>query len=48
MLTWMLDAAEGVERSPEHLALRILGLNLAAIHTSSIVLFLSSHFGIND
>ena len=48
LITWMLDVAEGVERSPEHLAFRALNLNFAAIHTSSIVLFLSSHFGIND
>lgn len=36
MLQWLMDAAEGQEREPRALALRILIVGFAAIHTSSM------------
>jgi len=36
MLAWLMDQATGTERSVRHLTLRILALNFAAIHTSSM------------
>ncbi|KAH9929231.1 cytochrome P450 [Fomitopsis serialis] len=36
MLQWLIDAAEGEERSIRALVLRMLTVNIAAIHTSSI------------
>jgi len=35
MLQWLIDEAEGKERTPEYLALRMLFINFAAIHTTS-------------
>ncbi|KAF8583911.1 cytochrome P450 [Ramaria rubella] len=35
-LSWLLDEAEGNERKPENIANRILHINFAAIHTSSM------------
>ncbi|KAF8528499.1 cytochrome P450 [Hysterangium stoloniferum] len=35
-LSWLMDAAEGDERSPRKLTNRIMALNFAAIHTSSV------------
>jgi len=37
MLMWLLYEAKGVEKSPEGLARRLLMVNLAAIHTTSLV-----------
>lgn len=37
MLQWLIDAAEGEERTVRALVLRMLTVNIAAIHTSSIV-----------
>jgi hypothetical protein len=37
MLSWLMDEAQGEERTTEKLTLRILNLNFAAIHTSSMV-----------
>ena len=37
MLQWLIDAAEGEERTVRALVLRMLTVNMAAIHTSSIV-----------
>jgi hypothetical protein len=36
MLMWLMSEAKGVERSPEGLARRLLAINLAAIHSSSL------------
>jgi hypothetical protein len=36
MLMWLMSEAKGVERSPERLARRLLGVNLAAIHSTSL------------
>ncbi|KAF8503961.1 cytochrome P450, partial [Gautieria morchelliformis] len=36
MISWLLDEAQGKERTPENLTRRLLSLNFAAIHTSSI------------
>lgn len=42
MLQWLMDAARGEERTVKALVLRLLTVNIAAIHTSSLVrLFLS-------
>ncbi|KAF8463177.1 cytochrome P450 [Russula ochroleuca] len=38
MLMWLMSEAKGVERSPEGLARRLLGINLAAIHSTSLTL----------
>ncbi|KAH9840867.1 cytochrome P450 [Rhodofomes roseus] len=48
MLQWLIDAAEGEERSVRALVLRMLTVNIAAIHTSSIsftqaLLLLAAH-----
>lgn len=37
MLSWLMDEAQGQERTTESLTRRILTLNFAAIHTSSMV-----------
>lgn len=37
MLQWLLEEAKGEERTVRALALRILVINFAAIHTSSMV-----------
>ena len=37
MLMWLMYEAKGVEKSPEGLARRLLMVNLAAIHTTSLV-----------
>ncbi|KAI9509455.1 cytochrome P450 [Russula earlei] len=39
MLMWLMDEAKGVERSLEGLARRLLLVNFASIHTTSIVLY---------
>ncbi|KAJ7878423.1 cytochrome P450 [Mycena leptocephala] len=36
LITWLLELAEGDQRTPLDLTLRILGTNMAAIHTSSM------------
>src|SRR5712671_5408441 len=36
MLMWLMNEAKGVERSPEGLARRLLLINFAAIHTTSL------------
>ncbi|TDL22833.1 cytochrome P450 [Rickenella mellea] len=38
MLTWMMDEAEGNERGVEILCLRMLSVNMTALHTSSMSL----------
>ncbi|KAI0731494.1 cytochrome P450 [Fomitopsis betulina] len=48
MLQWLIDAAEGEERTVRSLVLRMLTVNIAAIHTSSIsftqaILLLAAH-----
>jgi len=35
-LQWMMDAAEGDHRDPKDLNLRMLGINFAAVHTSTM------------
>ncbi|KAF8552481.1 cytochrome P450 [Imleria badia] len=35
LLSWLMEEAEGPELTPEHLTTRVLGVNFAAIHTSS-------------
>ena len=37
MLSWLIDKAEGEETSVRNLALRILAIYLAAIHTMTLV-----------
>jgi hypothetical protein len=37
MLMWLMSEAKGVERSVEGLARRLLGINFAAIFTTSLV-----------
>ena len=37
MLMWLMSEAKGVERSLEGLARRMLVINFAAIHTTSLV-----------
>ena len=37
MLSWLIDEAPEEERTTRRLAQRVLGLNFAAIHTSSFV-----------
>ena len=37
MLQWLMDTAEGEEKDVRALTLRILTVNFAAIHTSSMV-----------
>jgi hypothetical protein len=37
MLMWLMSEANGEERSPESLARRLIGINFAAIHTTSLV-----------
>ena len=36
MLMWLMDEAKGVERSAEGLARRLLTVNLASIHSTSL------------
>ncbi|TDL22847.1 hypothetical protein BD410DRAFT_839535 [Rickenella mellea] len=36
MLTWLMDEAEGDERELENLCLRMLAVNITAIHTTSM------------
>ncbi|KAH8996772.1 hypothetical protein EDB92DRAFT_1525695 [Lactarius akahatsu] len=36
MLMWLMSESKGVERSPEGLARRLLAVNFAAIHTTSL------------
>ena len=37
MLMWLMSEAKGVERSPERLARRLIEINFASIHTTSLV-----------
>jgi cytochrome P450 len=37
MLSWLMEDAVGEEREPQNLSLRILAVNFAAIHTTSMV-----------
>lgn len=37
LLSWLMDEAEGEERTVKALTVRILTVNFAAIHTSSMV-----------
>ena len=37
MLSWLMEDAVGEERDPRNLTLRILAINFAAIHTTSMV-----------
>ena len=37
MLSWLMEDAVGEERDPRNLTLRILAINFAAIHTTSVV-----------
>ena len=37
LLTWLMEDAVGKERDPHNLTLRILAINFAAIHTTSMV-----------
>ena len=37
MLMWLMSEAKGIERSLEGLARRMLVINFAAIHTTSLV-----------
>jgi len=37
MLQWLMDSAEGVEAETEHLVSRMLMVNFAAMHTTTIV-----------
>ncbi|GJJ07762.1 hypothetical protein Clacol_001967 [Clathrus columnatus] len=43
ILSWLMEEAVGEERSIENLTKRILSLNFAAVHTTSMVLCPSSH-----
>ncbi|KAJ6544498.1 cytochrome P450, partial [Mycena capillaripes] len=36
LISWLLEIAKGEERTQEDLVLRVLGINMAAIHTSSM------------
>ncbi|KAJ6483217.1 cytochrome P450 [Mycena sanguinolenta] len=38
LISWLLEIAEGEQRKPLDLVLRILGINMAAIHTSSMAM----------
>jgi hypothetical protein len=42
MLMWLMEEAKGVERSLEGLARRLLLVNFAAIHSTSLVSNISS------
>jgi hypothetical protein len=37
LISWLLEIAVGEQRTTEDLTLRILAINMAAIHTSSMV-----------
>ena len=37
MLSWLMEDAVGEEKEPRNLTLRILAVNFAAIHTTSMV-----------
>lgn len=37
MLQWLMEAAEGIERTPRALAARLLVVGFGAIHTTSMV-----------
>jgi len=37
MLSWLMEDAVGEEKEPRNLTLRILAINFAAIHTTSMV-----------
>ena len=37
MLSWLMEDAVGEEKDPSNLTLRVLGINFAAIHTTSMV-----------
>lgn len=45
MLTWLMDAATpGLEQTSESLALRLLTINFAALHSTSMVSAQYDHF----
>jgi hypothetical protein len=37
MIQWLLDSAEGDQRTSEKIALRVLMINFAALHTTALV-----------
>ena len=37
MLSWLIESAVGEEKDPRNLTLRLLKVNFAAIHSTSIV-----------
>lgn len=37
LISWLLDEAQGAQRTVEDVALRLLAVNFAAIHTTSHV-----------
>ena len=37
LITWLLEEAKGPQRTIEQISLRVLGINFAAIHTTSMV-----------
>ncbi|KJA16226.1 hypothetical protein HYPSUDRAFT_47536 [Hypholoma sublateritium FD-334 SS-4] len=38
LITWLLEEAKGPQRTTEQISLRVLGINFAAIHTTSMAL----------
>jgi hypothetical protein len=48
-LTWVMEEESGtMSKDPEYLALRVLQVNFAAIHTSSMVSILRGHATLSD
>ena len=46
MLMWLMGEAKGIERSLEGLARRMLVINFAAIHTTSLVSHTNPHISL--
>ena len=46
MLMWLMSEAKGIERSLEGLARRMLVINFAAIHTTSLVSHTNLHMSL--
>lgn len=46
MLSWLIDEAQGKQRSVLALTQRMLTINFAAIHTSSMVSFLGCYYDV--
>jgi hypothetical protein len=44
MLQWMMEEAKGNERAIHYLSQRLLAINFAAVHTSSLVRHCFFHF----